>query len=164
MALSLWYTNVSSLTLLQNTHHIRWLLKHCWILTFLGHYRIWCILLFQLSVCHAKPHVWQSSKHLKKMAEKIQKKNFFPNFFRNKQFVWWKNKQQPAAVVAKWAQNGKIMQKNNVCTCSCMITSKPKINVFWNFFEWIGPEGASGVKKKFQNTLILVFEVIRATT
>ena len=27
-------------------------------------------------------------------------------------------------------------------------------------FEWRGPEGASGVKKKFQKTLILAFEVI----
>ena len=41
-----------------------------------------------------------------------------------------------------------------------MITSKAKINIFWNFFEWSGPEGTSGVKKKFQKTLILVFEVI----
>ena len=37
---------------------------------------------------------------------------------------------------------------------------KAKINVFWNFFERSGPEGASGVKKKFQKMLILVFEVI----
>ena len=27
-------------------------------------------------------------------------------------------------------------------------------------FEWSGPEGASRVKKKFQKTLILAFEVI----
>ena len=41
-----------------------------------------------------------------------------------------------------------------------LFASKAKINVFWNFFEWSGPEGASGVKKKFQKTLILAFEVI----
>ena len=37
---------------------------------------------------------------------------------------------------------------------------KAKINVFWNFFKQSGPEGASGVKKKFPKTLILAFEVI----
>jgi len=41
-----------------------------------------------------------------------------------------------------------------------LFASKAKIIVFWNFFEWSGPEGASGVKKKFQKTLILVVEVI----
>ena len=43
---------------------------------------------------------------------------------------------------------------------SCTINSKAKIKVFWKFFEWSGPEGASRVKKKFQKTLILAFEVI----
>ena len=51
---------------------------------------------------------------------------------------------------------------------SCTITSKAKIkvfwkakiNVFWKNFERSGPEGASGVKKNFQKTLILAFEVI----
>ena len=43
---------------------------------------------------------------------------------------------------------------------NALFASKAKINVFWNFFEQSGPEGASGVKKKFQKTFILVFEVI----
>ena len=34
---------------------------------------------------------------------------------------------------------------------NALFASKAKINVFWNFFEWIGPEGASGVKKKYKN-------------
>ena len=36
----------------------------------------------------------------------------------------------------------------------CTVCPKAKINFFWNFFEWSSPEGASGVKKKFQKTLI----------
>ena len=35
-----------------------------------------------------------------------------------------------------------------------------KSTSFEIFLEWSGSEGASGVKKKFQKTLILVFEVI----
>ena len=41
-----------------------------------------------------------------------------------------------------------------------LFASKAKINVVWNFLEWSGPEVARGVRKKFQTTLILVFEVI----
>ena len=40
---------------------------------------------------------------------------------------------------------------------NALFASKAKINVFWNFFKQSGPEG---VKKKFQKTLILAFEVI----
>ena len=43
---------------------------------------------------------------------------------------------------------------------NALFASKAKINVFRNFFEWSGPEGASRVKKKFPKTLILAFEVI----
>ena len=44
--------------------------------------------------------------------------------------------------------------------CNALFASKAKITVFWNFFERSGPKGASRVKKIFQKTLILVFEVI----
>ena len=43
-----------------------------------------------------------------------------------------------------------------------MFASKAKINVFEKNFEQSSREGASGVKKIFQKTLILVFEVIVA--
>ena len=43
---------------------------------------------------------------------------------------------------------------------NALVAPKAKFNVFGIFFEWSGPEGAIGVKKKFQTTLILVFEVI----
>ena len=43
---------------------------------------------------------------------------------------------------------------------NALFASKAKFNIFWNFFEWSGLEGASGVKKNFQKLLILVFEVI----
>ena len=33
---------------------------------------------------------------------------------------------------------------------NALFASKAKINVFWNFFEWSGPEGTSGVRKNFQ--------------
>ena len=51
-------------------HHIRCLLVLLLLLVII----CWCIL-FQLSVCQAKPHVWQSSK-LGKFAE-LRKKNYF---------------------------------------------------------------------------------------
>ena len=43
---------------------------------------------------------------------------------------------------------------------NALFALKAKINVVWNFFERSGPKGASGVRKFFQTTLILVFEVI----
>ena len=81
--------------------------------TFLGHYRIWCILLFQLSVCHAKPHVWQSSKHLKKMAEKIKKKyKIFFQFLQKETICMRKKQAAMAVVVAEWVRNGKISARH----------------------------------------------------
>ena len=133
MALRLWLVippQWAQPTLLQNTHHIRWLLKHCWILTFLGHYRIWCILLFQLSVCHAKPHVWQSSKHLKKMAEKIQKK--YKNFFQflQKETICMRKKQAAmAVVVAEGVRNGKISARH-------ILRFKGQKSTFFNSLHW----------------------------
>ena len=41
---------------------------------------------------------------------------------------------------------------------NALFAAKAIINVFWNFFEQSGPEGARGVKKKFQKTLILAIE------
>ena len=41
-----------------------------------------------------------------------------------------------------------------------LFASMAKINNFGKIFEWSGSEGASGVKKIFQKTLILSFEVI----
>ena len=43
---------------------------------------------------------------------------------------------------------------------NALFASKDKINVVWNFFERSGPSGPSLHSKKFQTTLILVFEVI----
>ena len=56
-----------------------------------------------------------------------------------------------------------LVSHENVKKCvlgGSTITSKTKINVFWKKIELSGLEGAIGVKKKFQETLILVFEVI----
>ena len=51
-----------------------------------------------------------------------------------------------------------------MCLGGCMITSKAKINIFWNFF--FTPLAPSGPlrSKKFQKTLILAFEANSATT
>ena len=45
---------------------------------------------------------------------------------------------------------------------NALFASKAEINIFWNFFKWKVSKGDpdSGVKKKFNKTLILVFEVI----
>ena len=65
----------------------------------------------------------------------------------------------------------KIVQQIPVALClfftilvslsrdNALFASKAKINVFWKNFEWSGSIGASA-EKKFQITLILVFEVI----
>ena len=49
---------------------------------------------------------------------------------------------------------------SHFCWTNALFAPKAKINVFLKFFERSCPEGASGVKKNFQKTLILAFEVI----
>ena len=38
---------------------------------------------------------------------------------------------------------------------AALFTSKAKVNIFWNFFNWSSPEGSCGVKKKIQKTWFL---------
>ena len=98
--------------------------------TFLGHYRIWCILLFQLSVCHAKPHVWQSSKHLKKMAEKIKKKyKIFFQFLQKETICMRKKQAAMAVVVAEGVRNGKISARH-------ILRFKGQKSTFFNSLHW----------------------------
>ena len=54
----------------------------------------------------------------------------------------------------------KEFQISIVCLGGCMITSKTKINVFLNFFEWRVPEWNLEWRKNFKKKLILVFKVI----
>ena len=60
---------------------------------------------------------------------------------------------------SQWAKTREKFHFGRTMHC-LVFASKTKINVFWKNFERSGPKGASGVKKKFQTMLILVFEVI----
>ena len=49
----------------------------------------------------------------------------------------------------------KKSAKSAIWRDNSQLASKAKINVFWIFYKWSSPDGASGVTIKFQKTLIL---------
>ena len=70
----------------------------------------------------------------------------------------WKNFASCHQALAQWAK----MRKKSIFRDNAYVlfTSKAKIKIFWKNFRLERPWRRPGVKKKFKETLILVFEVI----
>ena len=131
MALRLWLVippQWAQPTLLQNTHHIRWLLKHCWILflviiEFDAYYFFNCQCVTPNLMSGNHQNIW------KKWWSKSKKnKNFF-QFLQKETICMRKNQAAMVVVVAEWVRNGKISARHS-------LRFKGQKSTFFNLLHW----------------------------
>ena len=114
MALRLWLVippQRAEPTLLQNTHHIRWLLKHCWILflviiEFDAYYFFNCQCVTPNLMSGNHQNIW------KKWRRKSKKKIFFFQFLQKETICMRKKQAAMFVVVAEWVRNWKISARH----------------------------------------------------